>query len=224
MPWCNAVNSWKLLSIFHKLTYAARSAQFRTLPEQEAVQACLRDKYPDGSVNKVVAASPDLAIVQGAALYAPTQQPPAPQYHAPVARGAPPAPAYTVPHYPPTTQYNAITAPNSYGILTTEVQYGKRLSPLHPNRLEYVCSTNVFRPRFHETPERGWPRVAADVGVPLCVAGLDTSSPEMARQHFRATLTSAVRLTLVPRAPVYLGLVHALLYAEFNRFSLPGAR
>eukprot|EP00752_Nemacystus_decipiens_P005430 g4921.t1 len=87
---------------------------------QEVVKTCLRKKYPDNSVNMVVAPSPDLAIVQGAAHYAPMQQAPPP---VPLEDGAPP-PYGAVETYP-TPEYNAITAPNSYGILAAEVTGGE---------------------------------------------------------------------------------------------------
>lgn len=107
--------------------------------EQEAIEASLRRKYPDGSVNKVVAKSPDLAIVQGAAHYAPMQQkPPPPRGSAPFKRAAPPA--ANVLHYPTAPQYQAITAPNSYGILTTQV--GQAFS--HPMYMYVRLCTLLF--------------------------------------------------------------------------------
>lgn len=124
-----------------------RSARFRTMSDQEVVQACLREKYPDGSVEKVVATSPDLAIVQGAAHYAPLHKP-APRGGALVRRDPPPADGTL--QYPTAPQYNVITAPSSYGIMTTQV--GQAFIILSPRRFGvHICVevNRLFSAKVH---------------------------------------------------------------------------
>lgn len=85
---------------------------FLTTCAQEAVKACLLNKYPDRSVELAVAASPDLAIVQGAAHYVQVEQK--------ASQKAPP-PGGSLRQYPEAPRYKSITAPTSYGILIAEV-------------------------------------------------------------------------------------------------------
>eukprot|EP00752_Nemacystus_decipiens_P005431 g4922.t1 len=80
---------------------------------QEAVKACVFKKYPDNSVNVAVAASPDLAIVQGAANYVQIKRKPASSSLGGNAM-----------NYPTAAQWNKIVAPTSYGILVTEAGGG----------------------------------------------------------------------------------------------------
>lgn len=73
---------------------------------QEAVKACLLRKFPDSTINVAVAASPDLAIVQGAAHYVQLEQKSL--------------------QYPVAPRYGSITAPISYGIMAAEVGQTRR--------------------------------------------------------------------------------------------------
>eukprot|EP00752_Nemacystus_decipiens_P007641 g6830.t1 len=68
---------------------------------QEAIKSCLAKKCPDSTINVAVAASPDLAIVQGAAHFVHLEQ-------------------QTPLQYPQAPRYKSIISPTSYGIMAAQ--------------------------------------------------------------------------------------------------------
>lgn len=83
---------------------------------QESIKSCLLRKCPDSNVNVAVAASPDLAIVQGAAHFVRLEEEQASL------------------QYPMAPRYKSIVCPTSYGIMAAQVGQAGRPPSSRPFR------------------------------------------------------------------------------------------